>query len=217
MKIRVFPDSRFSILLIACLMAVFLGCATTDTGMTMPSPGSRAALTNAMRELWADHVIWTRQYIIAAVDGDPDAQAAATRLLANQDQIGQAIVPYYGAAAGNQLAALLKDHILIAVDLVAAAKANDQTKLQDADRRWHSNASDIATFLSGANPRWERSAVQSMLNEHLALTTKEATARLQKKWSEDIATFDQIFDQAMMMADELSNGIIGQFPDRFRT
>lgn len=176
---------------------------------------NRSALSKAMRDHWADHVIWTRQYIIAATSDQPDAQAAATRLLANQDQIGQAIVPYYGQAAGNRLAALLKDHILIAVDLVGAAKANDQGKLQDADRRWHANAADIATFLSGANPNWPRQDVLTMLNEHLALTTKEATARLKKNWSEDVATFDQIFDQAMMMADTLTNGIVQQFPSRF--
>ncbi len=222
---------KHSLLLVACTVALF-GCATTqpyDTGSasTAAPPAdmhsassmdnSRTALTKAMRDLWADHVIWTRAYIIAATSDQPDAQAVANRLLANQEHIGQAIVPYYGQAAGTQLTALLKDHILIAVDLVAAAKANDQTKLKDADQRWHANAGDIATFLSGANPNWPRGAVVSMMNEHLALTTQEAVARLQKNWTADIAAFDKIFDQAMMMADALTDGIVKQFPDRFRS
>jgi hypothetical protein len=202
----------------------FLACST-QTYDSMPggmhsagaAAGSRAALSQAMRDLWADHVIWTRNYIIAATSDQPDAQAVAARLLRNQEDIGQAIVPYYGQAAGSKLTALLKDHILIAVDVVAAAKANDQAKLGDADRRWHANAADIATFLSGANPNWSRDAVLSMMNEHLALTTQEATARLKKNWNDDIATFDKIFDQAMMMADELTAGIVKQFPDRFRS
>jgi uncharacterized cupredoxin-like copper-binding protein len=177
---------------------------------------SRTALSKAMRDLWADHVVWTRNYIIAASTDSPDAQAAATRLLANQDDLGRAIVPYYGEAAGSKLASLLRDHILIAVDLVAAAKANDQTKQTDADRRWHANAADIAAFLSGANPNWPRAAVLSMMNEHLALTTQEAVARLKKDWSGDVATFDMIFDQAIMMADALTDGIVKQFPERFR-
>jgi hypothetical protein len=54
-----------------------------------------------------------------------------------------------------------------------------------------------------------------MLNEHLALTTQEATLRLQQNWREDIATFDRIYDQAMAMADALSSGVIRQFPARF--
>ena len=214
---------------VLCVLLGFLllsACATQtyDTpapsagmqGMTMDNP--QAALSKAMRDLWADHVIWTRNYIIAASSDSPDAQAAANRLLLNQEQLGQAIVPYYGQAAGTRLAELLKDHILIAVDLVAAAKVNDQTKFRDADQRWHTNAADISTFLSGANPNhWPRDAVLSMMNEHLALTTQEAVARLQKNWTNDVTTFDKIFDQAMMMADTLTDGIVKQFPDRFRS
>jgi len=217
---------RNLLILIACPLVLF-ACATqpydtpSTTEASMHSGGSmddsKGRLSKAMRDLWADHVVWTRNYIIAATSDSPDAQAAAARLLANQEQIGQAIVPYYGQAAGTKLTGLLKDHILIAVDLVAAAKANDQAKLKDADQRWHANAADIATFLSGANPNWPRDAVLTMMNEHLALTTQEATARLKKDWSGDVATFDKIFDQAMMMADALTDGIVKQFPDRFRS
>ena len=110
---------------------------------------------------------------------------------------------------------MLKQHILIAVDLVTAAKAGDQAKQNDADRRWHANAADIATFLSGANPNWSRQAVLDMLNQHLSLTTKEAVDRLQQNYNDDIANFDAIFNQAMMMADTLSSGIIKQFPSKF--
>ena len=210
----------------ACIFALS-ACATQPYDTSAPAAAdmhsgggsmdnSRTALTKAMRDLWADHVVWTR-YIIAATSDHADAQAAAERLLMNQEQLGQAIVPYYGQDAGTKLTALLKDHILIAVDLVAAAKANDQAKLTDADTRWHTNAAEIATFLSGANPNWPRDAVVSMMNEHLALTKQEAVARLNKNWIDDVAAFDKIFDQAMMMADTLTDGIVKQFPDRFRS
>jgi hypothetical protein len=209
-------------ILFACTLTLF-ACATHSNTQAASmhshtsTNGSRAALGTAMRDLWADHAVWTRLYIMAATSDSPDAEAAANRLLANQEHIGQAIVPYYGQEAGTKLTALLKDHILVAVDLVAAAKANDQAKLADADRRWHANAADIATFLSRANPNWPRAAVESMMNEHLALTTQEAVARLKKNWNDDVAAFDKIFDQAMMMADALTEGIVKQFPDRFRS
>ena len=54
-----------------------------------------------------------------------------------------------------------------------------------------------------------------MLNQHLALTTQEATARIQGRWSDDAATFDSIFNQILGMADALSDGIVKQFPNRF--
>jgi hypothetical protein len=172
-------------------------------------------LRTGMRKLWADHVIWTRDYIIAAVADADDAKAAADRLLKNQDDIGNAIAPYYGAEAGKKLTALLKDHILIAVDLVAAAKAGDTEKLTDADKRWHANADDIAKFLSDANPNWPYDMMRTMLYEHLKLTTGEAVARIGKKWADDVKAFDDIFEEIMGMADALTKGIVIQFPDKF--
>ena len=180
------------------------------------SRGSRA-LHEGMRKLWSDHVVWTRQYIVDAAGGLGSADATSKRLLRNQEDIGNAIVPYYGNAAGSKLTDLLKQHILIAVDLVAAAKGGDQVKLADADKRWHDNASDLASFLSSANPNWPRQTLLSMLNEHLALTTQEATARLQQRWDDDIAAFDKIYMQAMMMADALADGIAKQFPSKVNT
>ena len=188
--------------------------ATSTSSAGAVSPSS-VALQTAMRKLWADHVLWTRQYIVSTVLNDPSAQAASVRLLKNQADIGNAVVPYYGAAAGAKLTDLLKQHILIAVDLVSAAKAGNAVKQADADKRWHQNAADIATFLSGANPNWRRQTLLDMLNRHLALTTQEAVNRLQQKWNDDVSNFDAIFSQSMMMADALSAGIIKQFPAKF--
>src|SRR5687767_5095469 len=173
---------RLSIISIAVLAGALIGCASpsggTEAGSVQPM-GVRSAhvvLRESMRKLWADHVIWTRQYIVAAVAGDPSAQAASVRLLKNQEDIGNAVVPFYGSAAGATLTDLLKQHILIAVDLVTAAKAGDNAKQATADRRWRDNAAEIATFLSNANPNWARQTLLDMLNQHLALTTQEAVA-----------------------------------------
>jgi hypothetical protein len=196
---------------IACTSA-----ASTYSAAPATSASPAPELRTAMRKLWSDHVIWTRQYIVAAALGDPSADAASKRLLKNQEDIGNAIVPYYGAAAGTKLTDLLKQHILIAVDLVAAAKAGDAAKQADADKRWHDNAAEIATFLSGANSNWPRQTLVDMLNNHLSLTTREATARLKKDWDDDVAAFDAIYGQAMMMADALTDGIAKQFPSKVK-
>src|SRR5262245_37916554 len=62
----------------------------------------------AMRKLWEDHITYTRNYIISALANLPDGDAVAQRLLKNQDDIGDAIKPFYGADAGKKLAALLR-------------------------------------------------------------------------------------------------------------
>src|SRR3990167_6417635 len=172
-------------------------------------------LQTAMRQLWADHAIWTRDYITAALAAAPNVPEVTKRLLQNQQDIGQALVPYYGKTAGDKVALLLKDHILIAADVVAAAKANDNAKLKSANERWPANAQDIAQFLSGANPNWPKAMLEEMLYKHLELTTNEATTRLKQQWQRDIQNFDLIFSQLMAMADDLSLGIIKQFPAKF--
>jgi hypothetical protein len=203
-------------LMMPALLLVLGGCAATApyNGSPQPAPAdlSSADLHTNMRRLWTDHVTYTRNYIISAVDGHASAQPVLDRLLRNQEDIGNAVGHYYGAAAGQKLTALLKDHIKLAGEVVAAAKSNDTAKLTDADRRWHQNAEDLAVFLSGANPNWTKSALQDMLNKHLALTTQEATMRLHNDWPGEISTYDQVVDHAMMMADALTDGILKQFP-----
>src|SRR5436190_12463152 len=116
-----------------------------------PAMSPAAALHQDMRKLWTDHVVWTRDYIVAAVGDQPDASAAAARLMKNQEDIGAAVAGYYGKAAGDQLTALLKQHISIAVDLIKAAKAGNKAEQSAQDAKWHQNGEEIATFLSKAN------------------------------------------------------------------
>jgi hypothetical protein len=198
------------------LLAMSLLGVVASVASAQPAASRKGelALKTDMRKLWSDHVVWTRQYIVDVAAGSPSADATSKRLLKNQEDIGNAIATYYGSAAGAKLTDLLKQHILIAVDVVAAAKAGDDTKLADADRRWHQNAMDLANFLSSANSHWPKQTLLSMLNEHLALTTQEATARLKQRWEDDIAAFDKVFSQSMMMADALSDGIAKQFPGK---
>jgi hypothetical protein len=175
------------------------------------------AFHDEMRRLWEDHVTWTRLAIISLTSDTPDTEATVGRLLENQTDIGDAIKPFYGEAAGQELTRLLRDHILIAADLIAAARVGDETAVAEAQSRWTANADEIAAFLAAANPRsWELDEMKAMLHEHLRLTANEALARIQGDWAADVAAYDQIHLQALVMADMLSNGIVKQFPARFR-
>jgi len=210
--------SQFKLLLLIVVIGLFSVPATAasttaahDQGMT-----KQAAFQNAMRKLWEDHIVWTRQFIVSAVADAPDKAAATERLLQNQVDIGNAIKGFYGDAAGEKLTALLKDHIVTAAEVVAAAKANDTAKLQDASKRWNANADEIAIFLSGANPKaWPLADMKKMMHEHLELTTAEAVARLHGDCAADIAAYDKVHTQILHMADMLSAGIISQFPKKF--
>jgi Spy/CpxP family protein refolding chaperone len=191
--------------------------------MTMSAHSSSAqtakavALRTDMRKLWEDHITWTRLAIISLESGTPDTNATVARLLRNQVDIGNAIKPYYGKAAGNELTRQLRAHILIAADVIAAAKAGASAELADAQPRWVKNANQIATVLHSVNPRyWKLGAMKAEMHRHLDLTTQEAVARLQGNWTADVAAYDKVHQHILHMSDMLSQGISKQFPAGFR-
>ena len=195
--------------------------AQTPMQMTMTvhsaSAAKAVALRTDMRKLWEDHITWTRLAIISLTTGSPDADATLARLLRNQTDIGNAIKPYYGKAAGNELTRQLRSHILIAADVIAAAKAGDSAKLADAQARWVENADQIAAVLNSVHPRyWKLGTMKAEMHEHLDRTTQEAVARLQGNWAADVAAYDKVHVHILHMSDMLSNGIVKQFPARFR-
>ena len=165
---------------------------------------SQAALRSDMRVLWEDHITWTRLAIISLTSGSPDTTATVGRLLKNQTDIGNAVT------------AELRKHILIAADVIAAAKAGDKAKLADAQARWRSNANDIAALLASVNPRyWPLARLKAEMAKHLALTTQEAVARLQGRWAADVAAYDKVHRHILHMSDMLADGLVKQFPNRF--
>ena len=179
----------------------------------------RLAFHDAMRKLWEDHIVWTRQYIVStATLGDdlPDVAPTTDRLLANQTDIGDAFRPFYGDAAGDAVTALLREHILGAATLITAAKAGDATATEAAKAAWYANADEIAGALAGLNPdAWEHGHLEAMMRIHLDRTLEEAVARLQGRYADDIAAYEAVHVDIFAMADMLSDGIVEQFPGRF--
>ena len=176
---------------------------------------SEFALRTDMRKLWEDHVTWTRLAVISLTTGSPDTKATVGRLLQNQTDIGDAIKPFYGSAAGNRLTALLHDHITIAVELLQDARAGDQAAFDAAKTRWYANANDIADFLSAANPRfWPRATMRAAMKTHLDQTLAEAVAELGADYPASVADYEAIHLHILDMADLLSSGIMRQFPRR---
>ena len=189
--------------------------------MQMPSPLLRTAKSVAfrqdMRKLWEDHITWTRLAIISLEGATPDTSATVARLLRNQSDIGNAVKPFYGKAVGAKLTQLLREHILIAADLIGAAKSGDGAKVNTTQTRWIANADDISRALHSVNPRYfPLAALKDEMHMHLQLTTQEAVDHLKGNWAADVADYDKVHRHILHMADMLSTGIIKQFPKRFR-
>ncbi len=189
-----------------------------DGGGTAAVANSKElAFHDAMRKLWEDHVTWTRLAIVSFDGGLPDLATTEQRLLRNQVDIGNAIKPFYGSAAGNELTKLLQTHITTAVALLAAAKAADAQALARAKAAWYANANQIADFLHAANPRnWPDASTRALMKAHLDETLQEAVDHLKGNFTADVRDYDAVVHHILLMADTLSSGIVEQFPARFR-
>jgi hypothetical protein len=181
-----------------------------------PATLDAAAFHDQMRKLWEDHVTWTRLAIVTFADGSAGFDATAARLMENQTDIGDAIKPFYGKAAGNRLTALLEDHIGIAVQLLQAATAGDDAAFAKAHTAWYANADDIADFLARADRRhWPRATMRAAMRGHLDMTLAEASHELTGQYAASVADYDEVHHHILGMADVLSSGIVRAFPRRF--
>lgn len=201
--------------LIALLAMMLIGCAGTMTALAgKADPTLDLRLT--MRQLWEEHVMYTRNYIISSLAGLEDADRVAERLLRNVDDIGRAIKPYYGYEAGNELAGLLRNHVHWARQVVTATKAGNETSLTKSQSSWVATRHAIAILLSKANPNWHQEDLESMLQKHLDLTNAEVVGRVKKDWAADIRAYDEGHEHMLMFADVLTAGIVKQFPGKFK-
>jgi hypothetical protein len=227
--LRWLPASLAAALLAAFVVAALVLVPSADAGtvqtaghgghatQAVPRTAAEVAFHDQMRELWEDHVTWTRLAIVTFADGSAGFDATAGRLLQNQTDLGDAIKPFYGDAAGDQLTALLRDHITIAVEVLQAAKAGDDAAFSEANTRWYANADDIADFLASANPRfWPQDVMRADMRTHLDQTLAEAAHELAGDYAASVADYDQVHAHILAMADLLSAGIIGQFPAALR-
>lgn len=186
-----------------------------DTRQNQCYSPAAVKLKEDLRRLWIEHTIWTRDYIKSAVGNLEDKDEVLARLLKNQQDLGNSIKPYYGEEAGNKLAKLLTDHIVIAGKIVDAVKSGNETNTKKYNSEWYKNADDIAEFFSKANPNWSVKDLKDMLYMHLKLVADTLEARMNKNWEADIIAFDKGEAHIIKMADVLTEGIIKQFPDKF--
>lgn len=175
---------------------------------------SLLGLSNTFRQLWEQHSAWTRMTIMSLVFDLPDVELVTQRLLQNPVDFGNALKEFYGDEIASKFSDLLKEHLVIAAELVKAAKAGDNKTAADAEKRWYANADEIAAFLAKINPNWSEEEWKMMLHRHLMLVKAEAVSMLTKNYEQGIKIYDEIENQALGMADEMTQGIVNQFPER---
>jgi hypothetical protein len=205
------------IIAVVILIAMFAGSSSSSQAANRIS-AFQLAFSNAMRQVWQEHVDWTRELIGAIVDRAPltDLAAVQARLLQNVPDMTKLFARFYPATVIAQMTDLLTTHLTTAAEVVVAARDGNATALADANSRWYANAQQLATFFNKINPDFGTQAqLLSMFNQHLDLTKLEATQRISGQFAQSVQTFNQIQQQALAMADMFTAGLVKQFPKTF--
>lgn len=172
------------------------------------------SLFTDMRKLWSDHIIYTRQFIISYIANLPDLMVVKQRLLFNQEEIGNLFKQYYDDTSSRIITDFLKEHIIIFSDFISVIRNPELSTSRKV--YWYMNAIKIAEFLSHINPKYNKIVLRDMLFDHLDFTEREALARIRNDYTLDIIMFDSVFEEIIMMADTLSEGIIRDKKDMFK-
>ena len=179
--------------------------------MTRNFSPSQLQLLNMLRRLWVEHIMWTRSFIISTVSNLGDLDSVTNRLLRNPADFASVLIPLYGNKEAMRFEKLFTDHLLIAAQLINAAKKGDSKTVEEQRKKWYTNADNIANFLGDSNPFWSKATWQTLLYDHLKMTENEAVQILSGQYAASIAQYDSIQEEALNMADYMACGIISQF------
>jgi hypothetical protein len=178
-------------------------------------PAKVGELRDDLRHLWRDHASLTRNMIISLVGKLPDAPDATARLLKNQDEIAETLRAYCGDEVADQMNKLLRDHVMLAADMLGAAKGTDAAKTEKAKTAWYGNGDEMSRYMASANSFWQQADLQRKVKAHLDAVWDEAAARMAGRWADDFAAYDRAVQGSMDIADVMGQGIVELYPDMF--
>lgn len=208
---------KIMVLISAVLLMAASPSLAHDKHMAMQEPAKSVELREALRDLWVGHVFWVRNVALATRMGDAGAaMVAEENVVKNARAIADAIIPVYGKPAADKLFGLLAGHYGVVKEYMTAAYAADKAGKDTAVEKIKANATEIAGFLSSANPYLPKDTLVSLLFAHGGHHMAQIDAFAAKDYAAEAQVWSAMNEHMLMIADALGNGIVKQFPAKFR-
>lgn len=169
-----------------------------------------------LRDLWIGHIFWVRAVSIATIEKqEAAAKAAELKAAANAQSIAATIEPFYGAAAKNAFFKLLAGHYGAVKAYLVATVADDAAKQGTATQSLTSNAEEIASFLSKANPYLPKDAVNNLLLAHGGHHIQQIQELKDRKYEAEAHTWEKMKNHIYQIADATADALAKQFAEKF--
>lgn len=171
----------------------------------------------ALRDLYSGHIFWVRNVVMETKHGDKAAaKVAEEQVVQNAKAIAESISPYYGKEASDKLFKLFAAHYGAVKDYMTATFAGKKGAQKAAVDKLNKNAEEIAVFLSSANPFWPKDALLSALAAHGGHHIAQIDAVSKKDFAAEAKTWEPMKGHIYAIADILADGIVKQFPEKFK-
>ncbi len=207
---------KIMVLISALLFMAASPSLAHDMQMMTQESAKSVELREALRDLWVGHVFWVRNVALATRMGDTGAaKVAEENVVKNARAIADAIIPVYGKPAADKLFGLLAGHYGAVKEYMVAAYAADKGGKNAAVDKIKANATEIAGFLSSANPNLPKETLVSLLFAHGGHHMAQIEAFAAKDYAAEAQVWSAMNEHMLMIADALGRGIVKQFPAKF--
>ena len=181
-----------------------------------PAAAKVAETSAVMRDLWVGHIFWVRNVVVDTLAGNKQAAATAEKeVVANAKAIAAAIEPYYGKAASDKLFGLLAGHYGAVKQHLEATVAGSKAKQDAAVKSLTANATEIARFLSSANPYLPFDTLNGLLLAHGGHHIQQNEQLKARQYAQEAQTWEAMKNHMYVIADALAGAIAKQFPAKF--
>ena len=163
-----------------------------------------------IRLLFADHLLWIKQYLISLMFRLRDLSYVTIRTLQNAADFSAQLTPFYGVESAKLYETLLVERVLLLAELASTIRIGSDVTFQMS--KLQTNADDIATLFSSLNPYWDKATWQELLYTQYQLEEQLIRQIAEDKFSTSISIYDAIYQNALKMASYMIDGITAQFP-----
>jgi hypothetical protein len=188
----------------------------TKQAAVVADPVKVATTKAVMRDLWVGHIFWVRNAAIAGLANNAAEQKVAEeQVVANAQAIADVIGTFYGADAKKKMMDLLVGHYDAIKAYLNASIAKDQKKQGEATDKIVKNATEIAVFLSGANPFLPKDTLDGLLQMHGGQHMDQIQKLQAKNYADEAQTWDDMIKHIYVISDAMTDALAKQFPAKF--
>jgi len=176
-----------------------------NNSFTMPTPIN---IYKTLTKLWEEYVLWMRSFIISTVHGLQDLQFVSERLLEIPADFARFLEAFYGENISREFERVFRDNLLISTKIISDIKKGDTYAVYSDRINWYRNADELASLLARITSIGSLQSWQNILYQHLSYLENATILRINENFEEDTKIFDNIEEQALQIADLMSQGIV---------